>query len=279
MDYVQVKSFNTSKGGTTPNMCLANVTAGYGVPNLYGSAWEAWEHTQQHADRNVPTGVDVPLYYSYTATIDGSTQNYGHINVRLANGTVWSDGNIYASIDAYLAGHTPKFVGWGESVNNVAVIAGSEEEMFNEGDAVNFNNYFFGKDNGLFRDQVGQVWKTASYNIMEYMNTNKNLLFNEGDRVNLNNALYGKDMTRFKAGVGGSWKQAISDVMQDKDFQTDALVNTGDVPAINKLTGRTDANTQVGKTWKDLFEYYLVPNFTADTTYVPYAGQLYTKKS
>lgn len=133
MDFVQLKPFNQGKGGTTPNMCLANVTAGYGIPNKYGSAWEAWENTQQHPDNNVPTGLDVPLYYSYTATIDGVTQNYGHINVRLANGTVWSDGNIYANIAAYEANHTPKFVGWGESVNGIAVIKQvTEEPMIDE---------------------------------------------------------------------------------------------------------------------------------------------------
>jgi hypothetical protein len=120
----QLIPFNQAQGGTTPNMCLDNVRRGYGIANKYGSAWEAWQHTQQHPDRNVPAGLDVPLYYSYTATIDGSTQNYGHINVRLANGSVWSDGNIYASIDAYLANHSPKFVGWGESVNDVKIIEG-----------------------------------------------------------------------------------------------------------------------------------------------------------
>jgi hypothetical protein len=119
----QVKPFNTALGGTTPNLCLANVTAGYSIPNKYASAWEAWEHTQQHTG-DPPPDLDVPLFYSYTATIDGVTENYGHINVRLQNGTVWSDGNIYSSIDAYEANHTPKYVGWGESVNDVIVIKG-----------------------------------------------------------------------------------------------------------------------------------------------------------
>lgn len=124
MGFTQVIPFNTYKGGNTPNLCLANVSKGYGIPNKYGSAWEAWQHTQQHPDRNIPTGLAVPLYYSYTATIDGVTENYGHINVQLPNGTVWSDGNIYASIDDYLAKHTPKFVGWGESVNDVKIVEG-----------------------------------------------------------------------------------------------------------------------------------------------------------
>ena len=119
----QVIPFNPAKGGNTPNLCLANVCAGYSIPNKYGSAWEAWQHTQQHTDP-VPAGLDVPLYYSYTVDLGQGAQNYGHINVRLANGTVWSDGNIYPSIDAYLANHYPKYVGWGTSINDVTILQG-----------------------------------------------------------------------------------------------------------------------------------------------------------
>lgn len=123
----QVIPFNQSKGGNVHNLCLANVCAGFGIPNKYESAWQAWEHTQQHTDA-IPSGLDVPLFYSYTATIDGVTQNWGHTNVRLANGTVWSDGTVYANLDRYLSSHYPKFVGWGESVNDVQII--KENDMF-----------------------------------------------------------------------------------------------------------------------------------------------------
>lgn len=124
--FEQVISFDVNKGGNIHNFCLANVCAGYGIPNKYGSAWEAWEHTQQHTDP-IPDGLDVPLYYSYTATIDGSTQKYGHINVRLKDGRVWSDGTIYANLDAYLAYHLPKYVGWGESINDTQIIKRGDE--------------------------------------------------------------------------------------------------------------------------------------------------------
>ncbi len=120
----QLVPFDVNKAGTTPNMCLDNVRRGYGIPAKYGSAWEAWLHTQQHPDRNIPMGLAVPLYYSYTATIDGVTDNFGHINTLLPDGRVWSDGKYYANLDAYLANHTPKYVGWGESVNDVKVITG-----------------------------------------------------------------------------------------------------------------------------------------------------------
>lgn len=123
MNYTQVRPFDTSKGGNIPNLCLANVVKGFSISNKYGSAWMAWGHTEQHTEAP-PDGLDVPLYYSYTTTIDGVTANYGHINVRLKNGTVWSDGNIYASIQDYTSKKVPKYVGWGESINDFKIIEG-----------------------------------------------------------------------------------------------------------------------------------------------------------
>lgn len=135
MNFDQVIPFSQSKGGKTPNLCLDNVSKGFGISGQheYNTAWEAWQHTQQHADSNVPAGVDVPLFYSYSATIDGVYANYGHVNVRLANGQVWSDGNLYASIAAYLVNHAPKFVGWGESLNNFEIIKGVTMDVMTGG--------------------------------------------------------------------------------------------------------------------------------------------------
>jgi hypothetical protein len=95
-------------------MCLKNVRLGYGILPKYDNATAAWNNTEQHRDRNVPLGVDVPLYYSWGRD--------GHINVRLANGRVWSDGDLYVSIEDYEAKKEPNFLGWGESVNEVRVI-------------------------------------------------------------------------------------------------------------------------------------------------------------
>ncbi len=102
-------------------------------------------------------------------------------------------------------------------------------------------------------------------------------MFNEGDRVNINQYLYGKDMGRFHGAVGKDWKNAMYyGVFETTEFKTDQLINTGDVPAINQLTGRTDGSTQVGKTWKDAFEYYFLPN--ASSEYIEVTDKLYKKK-
>lgn len=122
MGYIQTKGFNIKSAGTTKNMCLSNVRKGYGIGPKYDDAWTAWIKTQQHKTRSIPTGVDVPLFYSYTVTIGGVRKNYGHINVRLADGRVWSDGEYFSSLEAYERARVPVYVGWGESVNDVRVL-------------------------------------------------------------------------------------------------------------------------------------------------------------
>lgn len=115
MAYKQVKSFNKSLAGKIPGYCLANVRRGFGIASNYPTAIKAWGGTKQHRDRSFPSGVDVPLFYTYGKD--------GHINVRLSNGKVWSDGDEYANLDTYLKTH-PKvsYLGWGESVNGVSVL-------------------------------------------------------------------------------------------------------------------------------------------------------------
>jgi len=122
MAYKQTRGFDRSKAGTVKNMCLRNVRLGYSIPSKYADATQAWANTQQHRVRSVPAGIDVPLFYSYTVTINGVRKNYGHINVRLADGRVWSDGDYYASIDQYEALKAPIYLGWGESINGVRVV-------------------------------------------------------------------------------------------------------------------------------------------------------------
>lgn len=116
--YKSSRLFNPAAGGNKPGYCLQNTRLGYGIGSKYSNATVAWNNTEQHRDRNVPAGVDVPLFYTYI-TRNG---NEGHINVRLRDGRVWSDGDFYSSIADYEAKKAPDFIGWGESVNEVRVI-------------------------------------------------------------------------------------------------------------------------------------------------------------
>lgn len=115
MAFKQLVSFNQAAAGRVVGYCLQNVRKGYGVASKYPTAIEAWNHTQQHKDRSIPSGVSVPLFYTYKSD--------GHVNVRLTSGRVWSDGTVYDNLDAYLnAKPAVKYLGWGESVNDVRVL-------------------------------------------------------------------------------------------------------------------------------------------------------------
>ena len=128
---IQVKPFIIANAGTTKYLCLSNVRKGYGIPAYYLTATKAWNGTQQHRDRNFPAGCDVPVFYSWTGTVDGVRDNYGHIAVRLADGRVWSDGKYFANVDALVGSYLSNgsYLGWGESVNNVTVVKPSGGDM------------------------------------------------------------------------------------------------------------------------------------------------------
>ena len=121
MTYRQIRAFNQKKAGTRPHWCLQNVRMGFGIGPRYTTAWEAWKKTQQHKG-TPPKDLDVPLYFSYTATIGGVRKNWGHIGVRLKNGKFWTDGKTYSSYTYYANKYAPKYVGWGESINGVKVL-------------------------------------------------------------------------------------------------------------------------------------------------------------
>ena len=120
--YRQIKPFNQAKAGTKRYWCLRNVRLGYGIAARHATAWQAWLNTPQHT-KDIPQGVDVPLFYSYTTTIDGVRDNYGHVNVRLANGRIWNDGRIWLNLAVFRAAH-PRlhYRGWSTHLNGVEVI-------------------------------------------------------------------------------------------------------------------------------------------------------------
>lgn len=126
--YKQVRKFDQSKAGKVPSDCLRNTRLGYSISKKYPDALTAWKHTQQHKDKNIPEGLDIPVFFDWYGTVDGVYKNWGHIGVRLADGRLWTDGRIYPSIDAlvsqYLSRGRGKYLGWGESINDTKVVEG-----------------------------------------------------------------------------------------------------------------------------------------------------------
>jgi uncharacterized protein YoxC len=147
--FTQVKPFNVASAGTTKYLCLQNVRLGYGISALYLTATKAWNGTQQHADRNFPAGCSVPVFWSLFLTLDGVYADYGHVAVRLADGRIWTDGRYYANVDelnsSYLGGKG-KYLGWGESLNNVKVIGESMAENITDDVARQIGWHYLGRN-------------------------------------------------------------------------------------------------------------------------------------
>ncbi len=129
MAWKQVRAFDPAKGGTVKYYCLKNVRLGYTIPAKWPDAKTAWDNTEQHRDRSFPAGCAVPVYYDWVGTIKDEngkpvTKNYGHIAVRMPDGRIWTDGRYYANVDELSANYLKgsKYLGWGESVNEVRVV-------------------------------------------------------------------------------------------------------------------------------------------------------------
>lgn len=144
MAWQQTRAFNSATAGTKLGWCLQNVRLGYGIAAKYPNAIGAWNNTEQHKDRSIPLGVAVPLYYSWKTD--------GHINVRLPDGRVWSDGRIYSSLSNFESIATPVFLGWGESVNNVRVIQFNQPPISGGGVTMNNESGTELYRTGLFRE-------------------------------------------------------------------------------------------------------------------------------
>jgi len=121
MNYQQLKPFDPAKAGTVPGRCLGNTTRGFSIPSKYTTARKAWDHTVQHPDTNFPEGRDVPLFWDF----EYQGEPDGHVAVQMPDGRVWTDGRYYTSVDDlnthYLYGKG-KYLGWGETLNDVRVI-------------------------------------------------------------------------------------------------------------------------------------------------------------
>lgn len=113
-----------------PGWCLQYVNDAFGVPAVYGSATDAWIASgTQHRDRDFPSGVWVPVWYSLDTT------PLGHVVLLAPDGSVYSTSDLsntphhhpdLADLEAYYAkyGMTLTYRGWTEDVEGTHVIAG-----------------------------------------------------------------------------------------------------------------------------------------------------------
>ena len=138
MKWVQVKSPNLNVS-TSMGMCLKYVQDAFGSGWAGSYALQGWRDIvkKKHADRNIPSGVYVPIWFEgYWNGV-----NYGHVAI-YKDGIVWSSpytnkrthdqlGNIETVERVY----GMKYIGWSEDIGGTIVI--KEEDVM---DVMNAND-------------------------------------------------------------------------------------------------------------------------------------------
>lgn len=169
--------------------CLEYARKVFKAPVVEPTAWKAWEATKyKHDHKNFPN-VAVPVWFSYTDTLNGVTQNWGHVAVRLPNGQIYSSpmqsgksNAVFNSVEALDKFLGSKYVGWSEDISNVRVaIKKDEEPMFNEGDRKNWLAEAYVEDVGQYKDLVG---KATFKDAVERMRGDLIFRANAGDVMN-----------------------------------------------------------------------------------------------
>jgi hypothetical protein len=85
-------------------------------------------------------------------------------------------------------------------------------------------------------------------------------VYDEQARVDWNLILYGKDMGYHSDCVGMEFKAAMYKLKESQSFKEQQYVNGGDISNMDIWLNRTDAQSEVGKVWKDVAYNYIRPN-------------------
>lgn len=152
MSWVQVKSPNLSPVITQPGYgvladwtgwCLAVVQFAFGAAYAGSPARVSWQsYTKyKHADRNIPVGIYVPLWFS------GYYNQWHVLIVKMNNdgsGAAWTSPNDpkpsmdvinFSNLDNLVAqlkqgwSHDTEYIGWSEDIGGTRVIELKEDEM------------------------------------------------------------------------------------------------------------------------------------------------------
>ena len=120
-----------------PDYCLSYVQSAYNVPATdphQADAWQAWEATQfKHTDLP-PTDISVPVWFSWTGTINGVAQNWGHVAVSTPQGIYTnplsgSGHEVFPSVQALATAYGVQYVGWSEDIETLRVVQGGSEML------------------------------------------------------------------------------------------------------------------------------------------------------
>lgn len=135
MGYTQTTAIN-DQAQDQAGFCLRFAQQVFSTkPYGYVSAWIAWEATTaKHYDRNFPSDVVTPVWFSHIGNYDGTgNKNWGHVVAYFpGRGFLSSPGNGYGqqwfgSIEEIERYFRCTHVGWSEDINDLTVMQGNAE--------------------------------------------------------------------------------------------------------------------------------------------------------
>jgi hypothetical protein len=121
------------QGGVTLNSwlgwCLLYVQTAFSAGWSGASALDGWNMSAgKHQDRNLPSGVFVPIWFNHWGTYGGVYKNWGHVAL-YKDGRIWSSplshkpyADTFGSIGEIEQRFNAKYVGWTEFVGNTRVL-------------------------------------------------------------------------------------------------------------------------------------------------------------
>lgn len=130
MEYTQVLFFNINTPGEDDE-CLVYVHTGFGIGDKYDDATDAWNNAQFKQTGTPPTNISVPIWFSWTGTIDGVTKNWGHVGAWV-NGKIYSTTaqgvKVFDSIQDLMnfIQEGIQYLGWSEDINGTQVVTEGE---------------------------------------------------------------------------------------------------------------------------------------------------------
>lgn len=164
--------------------CLWFTQESLSVPHMYAVAWDAWEAAKyKHEDQLFPSGVAVPIFFDWSATIKWSDGVWrktraGHAAWVDASGIIHSSplsgvGSVTFSSVAQLVaafGNGIRYVGWTEDLSGVRVMEG--ETMAASEQKVDELTVRLAYNNGLFRqpsDDELKHWVDAGVTVEQVL--------------------------------------------------------------------------------------------------------------
>lgn len=121
------------QGGVTLNSwlgwCLLYVQTAFSAGWSGATALDGWNMSAgKHQDRNLPSGVFVPIWFNHWGTYGGVYKNWGHCAI-YKDGKIWSSplshkpyADIFGSIGEIEQRFNAKYIGWTEFVGNARVL-------------------------------------------------------------------------------------------------------------------------------------------------------------